>query len=161
MGVPLSPDQMTCRLFPRGVTLGGCWLTSPPKKILLSTIVDMEPSLIWIFDGHCKQGRCLRRIASSSSSTKKNHQKKTQNKIVLMLNSDTFRLKNSGSPTRDSPVLKKSEQNQFFPHAKKIFEQTHGCWLMCLFLWLPKKEGGCLHVADPQQHLTQHTRVLT
>lgn len=111
--VPLSPDQWLAGYFRGGGYVRGMLVDQPPPKKKntplkyrwYGTIVDI------IFDGHCKQGRCLRRIASSSSSTKKESPKKNTKKIVLMLNSDTFRLKNSGSPTRDSPVLKKSEQN--------------------------------------------------
>ena len=62
--------------------LGGCWLTSPPpkKRILLSNIVDMEPSLILSLMGTASKDAACVGLRHRHRQPKKNHPKKTQKK---------------------------------------------------------------------------------
>ena len=140
MGCSLSPDQWLAGNFHGGGYVRGMLVDQPKKKILLSTIVDMEPSLIWIFDGHCKQGRCLRRIASSSSSTKKESPKKNTKK------------NSSDAEFRHLPTKKPWESHQRFTSSQKIgaklnfstqkrylSKHTDVDWCVCLFDSLRRK----------------------
>ena len=108
-GCSLSTDQWLAGYFRGGGDVRGDvgWRAPPQKKEYSS-----QPSLIWnhrwygsLMGTASKDAACVG-LRHRHRQPKKNHKKNTK-KIVLMLNSDTFRLKNSGGPTRDSPVLKK------------------------------------------------------